>query len=201
MLQLEEIKLYLPKYLSTQHTNILIAELKKFPDNIDSRLYISATGLTEKILQGDGLISVPGINLPDGTIRQTPAMVVSNSCDNDPSNARYFAANLLYCPILKLSKYQRQLIDAGIEPRVVDSHIGAVKKQEIAQVFYLPKGSGLDEERIIFFNSINSCDADHVYGDFSAAKRLFRLSDYGIYLFIFKLSVYFTRITEGIERE
>lgn len=200
MLPLEDIKPYLPKYLSTQHINILIEELKQFPANIDSRLYLTPTLLTNKILQGDGLINVPGMNLPDITIRQVPAMVISNSCDNDPGNPRYFATNLLYCPIIKLSKYKAQLLEAGVNRPAVENHIAAIKRQEIAQIFYLPSGAGLDEERIIFFSSINSCDADHIYSEYAVGKRLFRLSDYGIYLFVFKLSVYFSRITEGIER-
>ena len=201
MHQLEEIKLFLPKYLSAENTNILLTELNKCPYNMDARIYIAATELTDKILQGDGIDRVPVINLPDNAIREAAAMVVSNSCDNDPSNARLFASRLSYCPILRLNKYKERLLEEGREPRAVEDHISDIRKQKIAQIFYLPVGSGMDEERFIFFNNLISCDADHIYRSYGNNNRLFRLSDYGIYIFIFKLSVYFTRITEGIERK
>jgi len=201
MLSLEEIELFLPKYLSAENTNILLTELKQFPDNMDARLYIAATELTDKILQGDGIDSAPVINLPDDDIREAPVMVVSNSCDNDPSNARLFASRLSYCPILRLNKYKQRLLEEGRESRAVEDHISDIRKQRIAQIFYLPVGSGVDEERFILFSNLISCDADHIYRTDGNENRLFRLSDYGIYIFIFKLSVYFTRITEGIERK
>ena len=200
MLQLEEIKLFLPKYLSAERTNILLTELDQFPDNIDEKMYVVATELTEKVLQGDGINSVPVINLPDRAIREVPVMIISNSCDNDLSNARFFESRLCYCPILRLNKYKERLLEKGIEPSKVENHIGAIRKQEIAQIFYLPEGPGLEGERIVFFNNLISCDADYIYRSYANENRLFRLSDYGIYMFIFKLSVYFTRITEGIER-
>ena len=37
----EELKKYLPKYLSKDNYHNLLSELKSFPDNIDARMYTS----------------------------------------------------------------------------------------------------------------------------------------------------------------
>ena len=51
MMSDEEIKKYLPKYLSAESYEQLLNELKSFPENIDSRLFTSS--LDEKyIYQG-----------------------------------------------------------------------------------------------------------------------------------------------------
>ena len=201
MLPLEEIKLYLPKYLSPEHAYDLIDALDQFPDNIDERMYIGTAELADKILQGDGINSVPVIDLPDATTREVPAMIISNSCDNDLGNVSFFASRLCYCPIIRLARYKDRLLERGIEPSKIENHLDRIRKQEVFQIFYLPEGSGITEERLIFLNHLISCDADFIYRRYGIENRLFRLSDIGLYIFIIKLSIFFTRITEGIERK
>ena len=54
MITEDELKKYLPKYLSEENYKTLLAELKSFPYNIDGRMY---TSMLDKnvIFQGDGL--------------------------------------------------------------------------------------------------------------------------------------------------
>ena len=54
------------------------------------------------------------------------------------------------------------------------------------------------EESSALFGDVRSQPLDH----FMAGDRslLFRLSDFGFYLFLFKLSIHFTRMLEGVER-
>ncbi len=75
-----------------------------------------------------------------------------------------------------------------------------VKNQNLTQVFYLPRGASLEEEYIVFFNTIVSCDTNHIFREQLNEQKLFSLSDYGIYLFIFKLSIFLTRLNEEISR-
>lgn len=201
MLPLEDIKLYLPKYLSPKSTDNLFEELKQFPENIDERLYSKVCEYKDKILQSDGLINLPVINLPDSTIRDAPVMVISNSCDNDPENVRFFDSRVCYCPIFNLNKYKNMLLESGEENDKVDSHINSIRKQRSAQIFYLPRGAGLEEESFIFFNKVVSCDSDIIFREEKNKNKLFSLSNYGIYLFVLKLSIYFTRLNEGIDRD
>jgi len=104
MLSYDQIKLYLPKYLTPESSRELFEELSGFPNNID-RIY-QPINCREKILQGDGLDSLPIINLPENKIiNSKPVMVISNSCDNDIDNKRLFSTNICYCPLFKLRKY------------------------------------------------------------------------------------------------
>lgn len=201
MLPLEDIKLYLPKYLSPKSTDNLFKELERFPENIDKRLYSSACQQKDKILQGDGLINLPVINLPDSTIKDSTVMVISNSCDNDPENIRFFDSRICYCPLLNLNKYKEILLKSGEEEQKVDSHINSIREQRLAQIFYLPSGTVIEEESLVFFNKTVSCDSDFIFQEEKNKNKLFSLSNYGIYLFIFKLSIYLTRLNEGLDRD
>jgi len=200
MLSLEDIKLYLPKYLSPKSTDNLFDELKQFPENIDKRLYSKVCDYKDKILQGDGLINLPVINLPESTVKDASVMVISNSCDNDPDNIRFFDSRVCYCPIFKLNKYKNMLLESGEENDKVDFHINSIRKQQLAQIFYLPNGAGLEEESFIFFNKVVSCDSDTIFQEGKNRNKIFSLGNYGIYFFVFKLSIYFTRLNEGIDR-
>jgi len=200
MLPLEDIKLYLPKYLSPKSTDSLLDELKQFPENIDKRFYSKVCEYKDKILQGDGLINLPVINLPESTVKDAPVMVISNSCDNDPDNIRFFDSRVSYCPIFKLNKYKNMLLESGEENDKVDSHINLIRKQQLVQIFYLPNGAGLEEESFIFFNKVVSCDSDAIFQEGKNRNKIFSLGNYGIYFFVFKLSIYFTRLNEGIDR-
>ena len=64
----EEIKLYLPKYLSPTAEENLFEALREYPENIDSsKLYSNMD--KEIIYQGDGLKNLLFIKLPEESIR------------------------------------------------------------------------------------------------------------------------------------
>ena len=67
-------------------------------------------------------------------------------------------------------------------------------------MFYLPKNSALGEEAIALLDRINNCDLQKLNLDELTGTRLFTLSDYGFYMFLFKLSIHLTRIREGVQR-
>jgi len=200
MLSQEEIKLYLPKYLSPEQTDILLHELNQFPENISNRLYSHPSQQREQILQGDGIRSLPVVSFPNNIIKEVPVMVISNSCDNNPENIRMYASRICYCPLVKLNKYQESLLNLGANRQAVEDMLEDIKNQKLSQVFYLPRGASLEEEYIVFFNTIVSCDTNHIFRERLNEQKLFSLSDYGIYLFIFKLSIFMTRLNEGISR-
>jgi hypothetical protein len=104
MIEFDEIKKYLPKYLSQEATEKLFQDLKDFPENIHKRLYGDVLESEKDVFQGDGIMDLPVINLPDENIRSGKVMILSNTCDIILDNERIFFPRIIYCPILKLSR-------------------------------------------------------------------------------------------------
>ena len=160
----EDVKAYLPKYLSTEAQTNLFAELKQFPANIDSRLYTILLRDEPTLFQGDGLASLWVADLPSTTIKQTRVVVLSNSCDIAKDNKRLLGHRLLYCPIISLAKYERLVqtqdqLPPGFDPA---GHLDAIRKQHNSSMFYLPKNEKLTEEGVALLDRINNCDAQAV---------------------------------------
>lgn len=200
-MQLDDIRIYLPKYLSPESEYSLFEELKRFPENMDSRLYSPYSMSEERILQGDGIRDLLVVNLPDPKIGPANCMVLSNSCDMDPANKRLFDSRIVYAPIFNLDKYSGLLVSKKIKSIVsIESHIDSIKKQQVTQIFYLPKGGQLEHDSIVFFDRVSNCKSDFISAERLREVKLFSLSQYGHYLFLFKLSVHLTRVTEKLDR-
>jgi hypothetical protein len=201
-MSLDEIKTYLPKYLSAESEARLFADLNQFPENIDNRLYTSHLKDEEVIFQGDGLEGFLVVNLPDTTINKAPVMVLSNTCDIGPDKKSMLGANIVYTPIFNFDKYISLLkTKKPQEQEFIEKHIEAIKRQEITSIFYLPKGASLSSDSLVFLDKVNNCNSDYVAANKVKNMRLFTLSDYGFYLFLFKLSIHFTRVRERIDRK
>ncbi|MDA1273481.1 MAG: hypothetical protein O2960_05450 [Verrucomicrobia bacterium] len=198
----EDFKTYLPKYLSTEGQTNLFAELSQFPSNIDGRLYTLRLLKQMNIFQGDGLASMWVSDLPSERIERTRVMVLSNTCDISFENKRLLGPRILYCPIISFPKYENLIRTQTSLPAEFNlaSHLDAVRKQLTSSMFYLPRNDTLGEDAIAMLDRVNNCDAQAVDLDQLILNRLFTLSDYGFYLFLFKLSLHFTRIREGICR-
>lgn len=205
MIPFEEVKKYLPQYLSSTAQQELFKELNQFPHNIDQRIYTSQLADQESIFQGDGVQNLLYINFPNTDIGEVPGMILSNTCDIDPSNKRFMPLRMVYTPIINLAKYEQSLIRSHVETgqktiQSINSHISDIRKQYISHIFYLPKSGQLKDDSIVFFDRINNCPSDSIEGQSLPERRIFTLSDYGFYLFLFKLSVHFTRIRDGVPR-
>jgi hypothetical protein len=196
--QFEEFRAYLPKYLSAPAQENLFAELSQFPTNINQRLYTDRLRAQRTIFQGDGLRELPVTNLPEDRIQNASrVIVVSNSCDVNIQNQRVLGPKLMYCPIISLVKYERAVRESGNNVPV--NHFEDIKLQRISSLLYLPRYGDLDEsvallDHIVHYD-VAALDIDEV-----VTSRVFSLSDYGFYLFVFKLSIHLTRIREGIGR-
>ena len=201
-MNLEDIRPYLPKYLSNESEKELFSSLKDFPQNVDSRLYTHYLSKEKNIFQGDGLKDLLVINLPDKEVRPAPSIILSNTCDVDLANDRLFPSQIVYAPIFNLNKYMGHLLgkSSKTKQQIID-HIDAIKRQEITQIFYLPSIDGALDESVVFFDRICSCLNSYIDRSTLQRQRLFTLSDYGAYLFVLKLSIHFTRIQDSIERK
>ncbi|RLB67789.1 MAG: hypothetical protein DRH08_02745 [Deltaproteobacteria bacterium] len=198
----DDIKLYLPKYLSSESERELFEGLKDFPNNIDERLYTNHLSENQFIYQGDGLHDLLVVNLPDPTIKAVPCMILSNSCDIDLGNERNFPSQIVYAPIFKLDKYCETLYGKSKKKREqIDSHIEAIRQQLITQIFYLPQVPDVIDDSIVFLDRVCNFPNKSIERDKIRERRLFTLSDYGSYLFVLKLSIHFTRIQDKVERK
>lgn len=198
----DDIKLYLPKYLSSESERELFEGLKDFPNNIDERLYSNHLSENQFVYQGDGLQDLLVVNLPDPTIKAVPCMILSNSCDIDLENQRNFPSQIVYAPIFKLDRYSETLYKKSQKDKQqIDSHIEAIRQQRITQIFYLPHVPDVIDESIVFLDRVCNFPNKSIERDKIRERRLFTLSDYGSYLFVLKLSIHFTRIQDKVERK
>lgn len=204
MIDFEEVKKYLPHYLNNASQDNLFKELKSFPENIDDRLYSQLLTKNEIIYQGDGIDDMLVINLPSTEIRPFRSMIISNTCDIYLENEKLFPSRIIYAPIFNLEKYIDSLIkehgENDDQKRKIKNHMLSIKKQLSTQIFYLPKGAGLQYDSIVFLDRLNNFPTGLMTGEEIKQRKIFTLSNYGFYLFLIKLSIHLTRVREGVER-
>lgn len=201
-MNLEDIKIYLPKFLSAESEKELFEGLKKFPDNIDTRLYTNYLDDSKIIYQGDGIKDMLIFNISDKEIKPTPSVIFSNTCDIDLNNKRNFPSQIVYAPIFNLKKYEDALYKNSKKSKEqIYSHIESIKKQEVTQIFYLPQIEDKIDDSIVFLDRVFNCPNNYVERENISDRKIFTLSDYGAYLFLIKLSIHFTRIQDKVERK
>lgn len=201
-MNLDDIKIYLPKFLSAESDRELFNGLKDFPDNIDERMYTTYLHDSNILYQGDALNNLLVVNLPKTEIKPVPGIILSNTCDIDLQNERNFPSQIVYAPLFNLEKYRQALITNSVKSKEqISDHIIAIKKQQITQIFYLPKLEGTIEESIVFLDRVNNMPNTLIEKNKIVTNRIFTLSDYGAYLFLLKLSIHFTRVQDKVERK
>jgi hypothetical protein len=206
VISFEDVKKYLPHHLNEEDQGKLFNDLKQFPCNIDKRFYSSKLSDEVKLYQGDGTKSLIVVNLPDPKIAAHNCLILSNTCDISSENIRFFPPRLVYAPIFSLEKYKHALMsehaasgDSASQDKIF-AHIDTIKKQFISNIFYLPACDQLAEDSIVFLDRLNNCSTQEITTEFISENKLFTLSNYGFYIFLIKLSIHFTRIREGIDR-
>ena len=196
----EEIKKYLPQYLSEIELNNLRKELENFPtDGTKDTVYTIALANADYLLQGDGVANLDYINFPDVVIKPIDVILLSNTCDMSIENKRMNPCRIMYAPILKFDIYARKLRESFPSQRV-DNHLRDIKAQQISQAMFLPKGGKMDYDGIVFFDRAISIPLSEETMQSMCDNKLFTLSNFGLYLLLIKLSIHFTRIQERIDR-
>jgi hypothetical protein len=194
-LQFEQVRLYLPQYLSPERQQGLWDELRAFPNN---RSIYSTRNDDPDTLQGDGWRGFVAIDFHSLDRKMVSGLVLSNSCDLSSANKRATTPNITFVPLMKLKRYLVLLADNGQNEHQRKDVAVAIQRQGITSLMHLPAIPGQMEESVALFGDVRSQPLDQ----FLAGERssIFRLSDFGFYLFLFKLSIHFTRMLEGVER-
>jgi hypothetical protein len=117
----------------------------------------------------------------------------------DLNNTRLYPTTMLYTPIVQLNNYIKVLAQYGASEEKIKNHISDVKAQKVSSMFYLPSIGELGES-VVFFDRLLHVSQKYVDRKTVQTRRLFSLSDYGFYLFVFKLSIHLSRIREGVDR-
>jgi len=198
----DDIKIYLPKYLSDEDAKRLFSEIQGFPNNLDDRLYSNYLEQEDIIFQGDGLKNFTVVNLPARSFFDAIVMIFSNTCDTDSANKRFFPSNICYAPLFSLESYKQELLEEKIKnAESILSHVEDIKRQRITQILFLPQGAKLPEDCIVFLDRITHCDNNAIPRENISQQKIFILGDYGFYLFLIKLSIHFTRVQEQVHRK
>jgi hypothetical protein len=190
----------IPYYLTRDQKEGLLKALKDFPRN--TPYYLTGNykeEYQEKLLQGDGWTKLKIFNFYTGEKASINGIVLSNTCDVTPENARELPVNIVFAPIVPLSAYSAALEKGGISSEKIQQKILAIKAQQITTIFYLPAGDDLDKDHMVLLDDIHTIPAKAFEQEAEKSKQ-FTLSLFGFYLFVFKLSVHFCRLHEGVNR-
>ncbi len=191
----ELARVYLPKYLTPKQKEELWAELRAFPSL--SSFYL-APDADEHTLQGDGWRGLIVVGFETGERRPVTGLILSNSCDIAPANARALPTNVVFAPLVALDRYVERLRGAGQTAEQVTSMLDAIRRQEVTSLFYLPALPYGPPESVAYLDDVHS----HPASDFFSATRtrVFRLSMPAFYVLMLKLSIHFCRFQEGVQR-
>lgn len=195
----EDIKLYLPQYLSEVEQGKLLNQMQSFAEQGLQDLYISNVEHPSQLWQGDGIDSVDYLVFPSTEIHKVPVMLLSNTCDMATENQRMYGSRILYAPILNLQKFEVQLKQNFNADRV-NNLVSDIRRQKITQIMYLPAGHGMQNEGIVFFDRAISLSVDEDIIKMMCQQTKFSLNNFGFYLFLLKMSIHFTRVQEKIDR-
>jgi hypothetical protein len=194
-ISIEQIRLYLPQYLSPERQQDLWNDLRSFPN---TRSIYSARNTDPNYLQGDGWRGFVAIDFHSLERKTVSGLILSNSCDISLTNLRATTPNITFVPVMKLQRYLAILEQNGLTEQQRLDVATSIRRQGVTSLMHLPAVPEVMEESIALFGDARSQPLDN----FTAGERslLFRLSDFGFYLFLFKLSIHFTRMLEGVER-
>jgi len=192
----EQVRLFLPKYLTPAQSDQLWSELSALP--YIKNFYLPESESPPELLQGDGWRGFVVIEFYTGDRKDVAGVILSNSCDLQPHNRREPRRNILFAPLIELERYRERLLEAGKTLDQVEDIFRTIREQKITEIFYLPELPGSLPESMALLNDIHTHPAE----DFLARtrKRLFTLGQTAFYLFLMKLSIHFSRFQEDVPR-
>lgn len=192
----DELRVFLPKFLSAAEQDQLLEELGKFP--AAASYYLPHEMKKPEILQADGWRGFVVADVSSGERKHVSGVVLSNSCDIDLSNRRALIPRMIFSPLISVTIYRARLSKSGMADKKIEDHLSAIRQQVVTNIFHLPAMSYGPEESIILLDGIHVQPVNMFLE--GSRSRLFRLSQVAFYAFLLKLSIHFTRMQEGVKR-
>ncbi|MEN6349282.1 MAG: hypothetical protein ABFD08_07810 [Syntrophomonas sp.] len=194
----ESIREQIPYYLTKSQKEWLVKALKDFQNNQGNvNYYLHA--YHDELLQGDGWTKLQMRRFETGEKGTILGIILSNSCDVSSENKRDLPAKITFAPLVPLDRYVKLLELRGINSDLIQAKVKSIKKQAITSLFFLPAGGDLDNDHVALLDELYSMPAK-VFESETAKSKVFTLSLFGFYLFIFKISVHFCRFGEDVAR-
>lgn len=190
----------LPYYLNADPAQkIFLSELKALSNGATRGYFLPRQfdSHVDTVLQGDGWTGFQIFSFPAGEKHNVRGIVLSNSCDVSVDNKRTIPLKVVFAPIVKLTGIEKKFRESGLGNEPVEAKLQAIRSQTVTNMFYLPAEDPLTEEYVALLDDVHSMPIEALNG---VGKKLFTLSMAGFYLFIFKLSVHFCRLQEGMDR-
>lgn len=214
---LKHIDQFLPKYLSPRAKESLFSNLKKnFPNSDDpNRLYKRLKDITT-YYQGDGILDIPFSVLNTKNkcfdIKYFKGAILSNTCDISTDNRREYKPFVNIAAIYDLKDFTKYLKEQRVSEDKIKVFLKNLRANILSSLFYLPKlevsGEVIMAESFIRFDHTTCLPIDFINEDkydkqyqSLGGDRIYTFSNYGFYLFLFKLSVHYCRIREGVFRD
>jgi hypothetical protein len=201
-LDLESLQQQIPYYLTAEDRQVLVDELKAISKGGTANYLLSPynDAFRNDMLQGDGWRAFQLFVFDTGERRRVQGLVLSNSCDVEPGNARDIPARVIFAPLVKLSVYEGLLRGSGIDPQRIDEKIASIKAQKTTNMFFLPAGGPLADDHVVRLDDAHSMPAA-MHAKSEGREKLFTLSNTGFYMLVLKLSVHFCRLHEKVNRK
>lgn len=201
-LDLESLKQQIPYYLTAEDRQVLVNELKAISQGGTANYFLTPhnDAFRTDMLQGDGWRAFQLFKFDTGERRWVQGIVLSNSCDVEPGNARDVPARVIFAPLVRLADYENLLRSSKIDPQKVDQKLTEIRLQKTTNMFFLPAGGPLAEDHVVRLDDAHSMPVAAHLGT-KEREKLFTLSNTGFYMLVFKLSVHFCRLHEKVNRK
>ena len=193
----EAIDTQIPYYLTEPQATGLKKALADFENSKPVDYFINK--YNDKMLQGDGWLGLELFEFSSGEKFVRKGVILSNSCDISPENYRDVPSNILFSPLISLSRFRQKLEQSGLSNEQVDAKLNSIRKQLVTNIFYLPEGGELNDECFALLDNVHTMPSN-AFTKSQEKEKLFTLSMVGFYLFTFKLSIHFCRLHEEISR-
>ena len=194
-LSFDKIALHLPSYLSAARQEGIKKALADLPDI--KFFYLNA--YRDEVLQGDCWTSLVALDFNSGNRKAIRGVVLSNSCEVVPGQAGLLPNQLVFVPLLRFEVLRGFFARHGKNDQQVGTILDTIRRQEIDNFVYFPKGPGIDAESVAWLDQVHTMPLG-VFTNQPDRKKLATLTDPSFYLFAFKLSVYFCRLHENVDR-
>lgn len=197
----DALRRQIPYYLTEENRQGFIKELESLIRSGGTNIFLSNHHHDSKdfLLQGDGWRGFEFFLFEEGKKLSVKGIVISNSCDTHPDNPRDIPTRVIFAPLVRLSAFRTLLVQSGIDREQVENKIQAIKSQKTSNIFFIAAGNKLEEDYIVRLDDIHSMPVTR-HQEHPERERIFTLNMSGFYLFVFKLSVHFCRLQEGITR-
>ncbi len=197
---LDSFQKQIPHYLTADpKQKILLSELNALNEGANKG-YITprnADANFDSMLQGDAWRAFQLFSFKTGKLNSIRGIVLSNSCDVAAENERTLPPNITFAPIVRLSRLKSRFEERGLSNEQISQKLLAIRSQATTNIFYLPAEAPLEEEHVALLDDVHSMPVE-LHG--KTGEKIFTLSMAGFYLLLFKLSVHFCRMHEGIDR-